>query len=496
MWVHVRYVLPLTCSLLVACVSVPPDMRSTNAFAHGVAAGLAENGEAVIWTRGSRSGILRLSLSEWTGSGGFREVRSGEMEIGPETDLTAKWVLSELRAGTLHRYRIERTDRQGKAATGQFESPPSAHTPQAVTVAWGADVAGQNICRHPQEGFPIFAAIKKSAPNIFIGAGDMIYADGHCRAINRYGDPQVPGPRRKAANLDGFREHWRYVRNDPGLRDLLSTTAYLPVWDDHEVVNNFGPLHDTRDRPPYAANVHLLPLGLAAFFEYNPVVAPTNTPNRLYRKLRWGRHLELFLLDTRQYRDHNYSVDSKEKPKTMLGHAQLAWLKDGLTMSDATWKVVVSTVPLSVPTAFTPGRQPDAWANGDRSGGFEWELRDIVEHAHRTGVRNFLWLTGDVHMGAVFRYRPIEDDPGFVFYEAISGPLHARVFGSTKMDATLRPERLYLHAPRNFRDIKTYEQVKQWWNYGLLQIDAAGALELSLRNVNAEPVYSFSLAPK
>ena len=64
----------------------------------------------------------------------------------------------------------------------------------------------------------------------------------------------------------------------------------------------------------------------------------------LYRSLRWGRHLELFVLDTRSYRDPNSALDSQQQPKTMLGSEQLAWLKDGLASSSATWKVIVSSV--------------------------------------------------------------------------------------------------------------------------------------------------------
>ena len=65
-------------------------------------------------------------------------------------------------------------------------------------------------------------------------------------------------------------------------------------------MNDFGPLTDAPTTPPYSG-AHLLPLGLEAFLDYTPIeTAPT-----LYRSLRWGRHLELFVLDTRRYRDAN-----------------------------------------------------------------------------------------------------------------------------------------------------------------------------------------------
>ena len=84
--------------------------------------------------------------------------------------------------------------------------------------------------------------------------------------------------------------------------------------------------------------------------EQNPVGEDPLTPKRLYRSVRWGQHLELLLLDGEEYRDANSAPDSPGQPKTLLGREQLAWLKQRLADSDATWVVVASSVPLSVAT--------------------------------------------------------------------------------------------------------------------------------------------------
>ena len=44
-------------------------------------------------------------------------------------------------------------------------------------------------------------------------------------------------------------------------------------------------------------------------------------------------------------------ADKPENNKTMLGSEQLQWLKQKLLTSSATWKVLSSDVPISVPTA-------------------------------------------------------------------------------------------------------------------------------------------------
>src|SRR5207249_2217020 len=90
---------------------------------------------------------------------------------------------------------------------------------------------------------------------------------------------------------------------------------------------------------------------------------------RLYRRFRWGRLLEVFILDTRQYRSLNRETDGPGK--SMLGAAQKRWLLDGVTSSTAVWKVVVTSVSLSIPTG-----KPDARDS--------WTGVELVEAAHLT----------------------------------------------------------------------------------------------------------------
>jgi alkaline phosphatase D len=153
----------------------------------------------------------------------------------------------------------------------------------------------------------------------------------------------------------------------------------------------------------------------------------------------------------------------------MLGPAQRAWLLDRLTRSDAVWKLVVSSVPLSVGT----GRfVRDSWANtanplvadGDHTG-FEHELLEIVQALAAQRVRNVVWLAADVHFAAVVRLAP---RPGLVMHELIAGPLHARYGYPRWFDRTLGPTPLFAEGGYD--------------NFGELRIDASG---LAVRIVDA-----------
>jgi phosphodiesterase/alkaline phosphatase D-like protein len=100
---------------------------------------------------------------------------------------------------------------------------------------------------------------------------------------------------------------------DPSLERRPSSTDYVA----------YGPL---TAGPP-------LPLALRAFLDYTPVAVASTAPDRIYRELRYGRNLDLFVLHTRQYRDANFAIDDPRAPKTMLGREQLTWLKQRLVAS-------------------------------------------------------------------------------------------------------------------------------------------------------------------
>lgn len=115
---------------------------------------------------------------------------------------------------------------------------------------------------------------------------------------------------------------------------------HAPLRDDHEVINDFGPYNAKRaGRSEYVDNFDYLPMGMKVMLDVNPVAPAANTPQRMYRSFNWGKHADMFILDTRSYRDSNYESDSEFVPKTLLGREQVAWLKDGLARSTSTWKV-------------------------------------------------------------------------------------------------------------------------------------------------------------
>lgn len=470
------------CSVRQASPSTAGGTEADTPLPLAFAIGEVTTDRAVAWLRceGGREAIISIA------PGGLEEVR---LTIDENRDWTGRTTLSGLQPNTQYRYSAWCLGNPNRGpATGSFRTAPSAEDRAAVRFAWAGDVGGQNVCRDSSQGYIGFRAVRATQPDFFIPLGDMIYADDACLAEGRYGNPQIPGPKTPALDVEGFRAHWRYARADPATQQLYASTSVYPVWDDHEIVNDAGPDHD---HAPTKSGVRLLAPAREAFFDYHPFGASPHEAPPMYRSVRWGRHLELFLLDTRSYRDSNRSRD--KAGKSMLGEAQRNWLRAALQSSDATWKVIVSSVPISVPTGTPQAR--DGWAGEGGTTGFERELAEIMKTAQRLVRRQTLWLTTDVHFGSVLRYQPFADDPDFVMHEAISGPLNAGIFPSRELDRSFQPQRLYFHGPERAEDVTEFTDALRWFNFGTVEIDEAGTLTLRIVTALGETAYELQLQP-
>ncbi len=382
---------------------------------------------AVLWLRAGAGERLRVRLRR----DGAAAEATFDAVPAEAWDHTFRMPLGGLVPGA--RYRYEVTDGH-EIVTGAFATAPAPQADAPIRLLWSGDLGGRGHCRHLEDGYRIFRTMADRAADFFLFVGDTMYADHACG-----GGPRVAGADYVAATLADYRGKHRYNRADPAVQRFLRATPVYATWDDHEVRNNFGP------RDP------LMPVGLRAFRDYWAIQGPPGDPDRLYRSVRWGRHVEVFILDTRQYRSPN---DRRDGPgKTMLGPAQRRWLLDGLLESDATWKLVVSSVPLGM---FTGGASSDSWSSANMFGyprpgrGFAWE-RDLILTTLRAGtVPNVVFLSGDVHHAELLRH----DVDGYVVHEMVAGPLAARAGFPRFLDRSLRTRSLgSLGLTRNFGEI-------------------------------------------
>jgi len=380
------------------CLNSPLDQASTSdraiasltgAVSHGVATGDVTSDSAVLWFRTDGPAQIEVrfaAVHEWEQAA---RVKTERVFMKADQDFTMKLPLTGLRPATRYRYVVRTiqpalpTESTSQLTQGEFTTAPSASESVPITFLWSADLGGQHRCRDDNTGYPIFEILRRQNPDFTILLGDLIYGDDRCPS-----PPNAGGSEFTASTLTQYRAKHRYQHGSSALQRFLASVPVSAVWDDHDVTNNFSGPYE-----PY------MPLGRQALLEYWPIRTAPDDPTRLYRQLRYGADLEIFILDTRQYRSLNADLDGPEK--TMLGKTQLAWLLDGLVRSTATWKVIATSVPLFTPKAgniVKPGN--DSWARETDGTGFQNELHTILNTILSKPIRNVVWLAADVHLYA------------------------------------------------------------------------------------------------
>jgi alkaline phosphatase D len=210
--------------------------------------------------------------------------------------------------------------------------------------------------RATHQPFQLYDRILEQKPDFFILLGDTVYAD----------HPIIHA----AHTLDAFRAKHRQNRADVHLQNFLARVPVYAMWDDHEVANNFNRTHP------------LIRLGRQAFREYWPMQG--SDPSVLYRTMSWGPIVDLFLLDSRQYRSPQRDADGPGK--TMLGSTQKAWFKETIRQSTATFKFVISSVP------FLGWKSTDNWA------GYATERDELLRFFRAEAISGVIFLSADAHI--------------------------------------------------------------------------------------------------
>jgi alkaline phosphatase D len=475
----------------------------------GVAAGALGSSSAIVWSRCDRSARM---VVEYATTERFQDVRrvTGANAVDA-SDLTARTVLKGLRAGQRVFYRVLFQDlkdlrRWSVPVTGSFITPSAQ--PRDATLIWSADTAGQGWgINEAWGGMRLYETMRREEADLFVHAGDTIYADGVLPAEIKLDDGAVwrnvvtEAKSKVAESLDDYRGNYKYNLLDHNLRRFNASLLQTAIWDDHEVRDNWYPGRDLRADARYTEKsmAVLASRARTAFLEYNPSpVAPRDT-GPMYRQLALGPLVDVFVLDLRSHRGPNTAgrQPARSAQTQVFGDAQLEWLKGRLRSSRAAWKVIVNSMPLGLvvrdgPDAF------EAMANGDHGAalGRELEIAELLRFLKQTRTRDLVWITGDVHYCAAHRYDPAgarftDFDP---FWEFVAGPLNAGTFGPNPLDPTFGPDVKFSGVPPGMKPNRSPMDGLQF--YGKLRIDArTRALTASLHNLEGRAVFSVELPP-
>lgn len=510
-------------ALALSAVAAPFIIRSRAALAAtsdtalpglpcGIMAGDVGTDSAVIWSRSDRPARM---IVEYGTSDSFA---NAQRVVGPaaleDTDFTARVNLSDLPANEHIFYRVSFEDLADLKTingplVGHFRTAPAEA--RDLNILWSGDTAGQGWgINLDWGGMKIYEAMRKEQPDLFIHSGDNIYADGKIAAEAKLPDGTVwknvttEEKSKVAQTLDDFRGNYKYNLMDENVRRFNAEVAQLFQWDDHETLNNWYPtkiLDEAWKKKGYTeTSVALLSArAKRAFLEYMPVRLNAEDGERIYRTLRYGPHLDIFVLDERSYRGPNSPnrQDVASPDTDFIGRRQVAWLKEQLLLSKATWKLIASDMPIGI---IVPDGDTDFenFANGDGPPlGRELELAGLLRFIKMNDIRNTVWITADVHYTAAHYYDPnkAQFQDFLPFWEFVSGPLNAGTFGPDKMDNTFGPQVMFQKAPPDGQSNLAPSAGLQF--YGQIQIERASAvLTVRLKDVNCQELYKVELNPE
>lgn len=488
--------------------------RARPQIASGVQIGDVTGDRALIWSRADRPARL---LVERAFHADFRDALRVRGPLALETsDYTARVDLTGLPNDREVFVRVMFEDVSDKRTlsepvSARFLTMPA--TRRDLSFAWSGDTAGQGWgINKDWGGMKCYETLRRDRPDFFIHCGDTIYADGPVASEVKQADGYVwknlvtEEVSKVAETLKEFRGRYAYNLMDDNVRRMAAEVPQVWQWDDHEVCNNWSDAKDlSADQRYTEKNVPLLiARATRAFLEYAPLrYHGADESERVYRKISYGPLLDVFVLDMRSYRGAN-SYNRQDAPgpdAAFLGQQQLAWLKDGLKRSRATWKIVSADMPLGL--LVTDGKDAqgremfEAVANGDGPPlGREFEFADLLRTLKRQKVRNVVWITADVHYCAAHYFDPrkaqfTDFDP---FWEFVAGPIHAGGFGPNKLDNTFGPQVMFQKAPDGRVNVSPTEGGQY---YGLMAIDGkTGELKVSLKDLAGATLYEKKLAPK
>ncbi len=349
-------------------------------------------------------------------------------EVIAATDFTHQFKLDGLQPARRYEYELETSG--GTRHRGAFRTAPAPGATAAVRFAVVTGLMHRDL--DDPAGYRSFAAMHKNPPDFLVYTGDNVYYDN-----------EPP----RANTIEIARYHWQRMFSLPRLVALNAAIGTYWEKDDHDTLFN--------DVWPAMHPKSMLPLtfeeGQRIFLEQVPMAGKT------WRTFRWGRHLQIWLPEGRDFRSPNNAPDGPEK--TILGAEQKRWLKSSVAASDARYRVIVSE---------TPWVGPDRGNKGDNYANKAFATEGAEMRAWAAGLKNVYVITGDRH----WQYHSV--DPKTGLHEFSCGPASDE------------------HAAGSPGEDKTYHRFHRvQGGYAWMDVSADGSAVFELRDVEGRTVYSW-----
>ncbi len=247
---------------------------------------------------------------------------SGWLRVDPAADFTRHLSLTDLLPECRYYLKIAGRPLGDPAAITTMEANfGTSPSPDQQARVMFTVVTGQDYLRvdDSRSGHRIYRSMLDLDPDFFVHTGDTVYYD-------------KPGPFAKSLELARYKWNLTYAFSNQ--REFHRRVPSYFLKDDHDTLKD-----DCWPGQNYGALTW--EQGLSIFREQVPMGEST------YRTRRWGEHLQVWMVEGRDYRSDNSLPDGPDK--SIWGAQQLAWLQQSMRASDATFRVLISPTPLVGP---------------------------------------------------------------------------------------------------------------------------------------------------
>jgi alkaline phosphatase D len=389
-------------------------------FTLGVASGCPQPESVVLWTRlapdplnggGMEPGRVEVQWELARDEHFHNGVQQGSVWTAQELGHSVHVEVQGLEPARWYWYRFMVRDEVSPVGRTRTAPAPSAPLDR-FRLAVGS-------CQHYEQGY--FSAYRHMAEDdldLVVFVGDYIYESSWGdNLVRRHAGPEPQ-------TLVEYRNRYAQYRTDSDLQRMHALVPWLVTWDDHEVDNDYA-----NDQSEHLDPQFLLRRAAAyqAYYEHMPLrsSARPRGPNlRLYDRYPFGRLLQIYLLDDRQYRSPQVcprpgiggstAVQPSRCPelrapeRTLLGAEQEQWLLEALGASPARWNVLAQQT-LMAQLDRQPGPEQTFWTDG--WDGYPAARARLLSFLAQQRPANPLVIGGDVHSYWVGDLKPDFDDP-------------------------------------------------------------------------------------
>jgi len=319
-----------------------------------------------------------------------------------EEDYSMQFRLANLQPARRLYYRVEfRPGESAAAALSEVFSfltapRPDQRAPVMFHLTTCQDTRGESTYR------PMAA----QHPDFCVSNGDTVYYDGEGQARNV---PQAWQAYQKMFGLPAMKDYYRHVgayfmKDDHDYR-FNDADPYMKGKWVGEAKGDPG-ARFTEKKGKQRLDVAWLTHeeGIRVFTQVFPMGEKT------YRTIRWGKGLQIWMLENRDFRSPNAMPDGPEK--SIWGKEQKAWLMETLLASDADHRIVISPNPIIGPDRLMKG---DNHANLN---GFWHEGQAFLDWLKAKKLSNVVLMCGDRH----WQYHSIDRRHGRSIHEFSCGP--------------------------------------------------------------------------